>query len=144
MDVKELKNKLRKLKRIEAKLRYGAVKVEYPSLVWNKFFDLSEKNNPYVKYTWNELKSLSHSELKLIIEEYWASVYSGIMDSKSLQEEKNYDRSILEQLELPLNADETMVKERFRNLAKQYHPDAGGDPYKFIELMELYRKLYEK
>jgi len=33
------------------------------------------------------------------------------------------------------------VKKRFRELAKIYHPDVGGDAVKFIELMTLYRRL---
>jgi len=33
------------------------------------------------------------------------------------------------------------VKRRFRELARQTHPDAGGDAARFIELMEDYRKL---
>ena len=57
---------------------------------------------------------------------------------------QNYDSNILAKLELPLEADESMVKERFRSLVKQYHPDAGGDAQKFIEIMELFRKLCSK
>jgi DnaJ-class molecular chaperone len=49
----------------------------------------------------------------------------------------------LAQLGLPYDADKNTIKKRFRELAKKYHPDTGGDSMKFIQLMESYRKLVD-
>ncbi|HEY8420442.1 MAG TPA: J domain-containing protein [Thermoclostridium sp.] len=48
---------------------------------------------------------------------------------------------MLKQFGLPYDADMDAIKKRFRELAKKYHPDTGGDSTKFIELMEAYKKL---
>lgn len=42
---------------------------------------------------------------------------------------------------LPPDATTGTIKSKFRELAKKYHPDLGGDSGKFIELMNTYRKL---
>jgi curved DNA-binding protein len=55
-----------------------------------------------------------------------------------------YDAVRLDNMDLPFDADESEIKRRFRQLAKIHHPDAGGDAGRFIELMELYRKLINK
>jgi DnaJ-class molecular chaperone len=49
----------------------------------------------------------------------------------------------LQKLDLPANATSSDIKKRFRQLAKQKHPDYGGNSAQFIELMEIYRKLIE-
>ena len=36
------------------------------------------------------------------------------------------------------------VKARFRDLAKQLHPDCGGDAQAFREMMEQYRTVFER
>jgi DnaJ-class molecular chaperone len=33
------------------------------------------------------------------------------------------------------------IKKRFRELAKQYHPDLGGESERFIDLMDVYEEL---
>jgi curved DNA-binding protein CbpA len=47
-------------------------------------------------------------------------------------------------LGLRSDADENDIKKKFRELAKKYHPDAGGDAAMFIELMDDYKKLIGK
>lgn len=46
------------------------------------------------------------------------------------------DTEILTQLGLPIYADNVEIKKKFRELAKTYHSDNGGDSAKFIEIME--------
>mgnify|MGYP000864006969 CR=1 FL=1 len=36
------------------------------------------------------------------------------------------------------------IKKAYRQAAKKYHPDTGGEAGKFIELIDNYRKLIEK
>lgn len=47
-------------------------------------------------------------------------------------------------LGVPENASEEEIKKRFRELAKKYHPDIGGDPEKFKKILEAYRVLSDK
>lgn len=47
-------------------------------------------------------------------------------------------------LGVPENASEEEIKKRFRELAKKYHPDMGGDPEKFKKILEAYRILSDK
>lgn len=47
-------------------------------------------------------------------------------------------------LGVPENASEEEIKKRFRELAKKYHPDMGGDAEKFKKILEAYRVLSDK
>ena len=84
---------------------------------------------------------MTREQLKAVIDEYWAYVYGELFQESVIQGRLLYNREALIQLGLPFDADEAAVKKRFRELAKQYHPDVGGDAAKFIELMNLYRRL---
>lgn len=42
------------------------------------------------------------------------------------------------------NATEEEIKKKFRELAKKYHPDVGGDAEKFKKILEAYRILSDK
>jgi hypothetical protein len=45
---------------------------------------------------------------------------------------------------VPENASEEQIKKRFRELAKIYHPDRGGDPEKFKQILKAYQILSDK
>lgn len=47
-------------------------------------------------------------------------------------------------LGIPENADDETIKKAFRELAKKYHPDRGGDAEKFKKIVEAYRVLSDK
>lgn len=47
-------------------------------------------------------------------------------------------------LGVPRNATEEEIKKAFRKLARQHHPDAGGDEAKFKEINEAYEVLSDK
>jgi curved DNA-binding protein CbpA len=45
-------------------------------------------------------------------------------------------RDYYEVLGVPRTASQDEIKKAFRQLAKKYHPDKGGDPEKFKEIAE--------
>jgi curved DNA-binding protein CbpA len=47
-------------------------------------------------------------------------------------------------LGVPEDASEEQIKKRFRELAKIYHPDRGGDPEKFKQILRAYTTLSNK
>jgi len=47
-------------------------------------------------------------------------------------------------LGVPEDASEEQIKKRFRELAKIYHPDRGGDPEKFKQILKAYQILSDK
>jgi len=47
-------------------------------------------------------------------------------------------------LGVPEDASEEQIKKRFRELTKIYHPDRGGDPEKFKQILKAYQILSDK
>ncbi len=148
MDSAGLKKKLRSIKKTECALRTSGQLKGGPDLVWDHFFDLSEnggQTGKKTRYDLNVLKAMTREQIMAVIDEYWAYVYGELFrEALFIQERLFYDREALILLGLPFDADEALVKRRFRELAKKHHPDTGGDAKKFIELMTLYRKLILK
>jgi hypothetical protein len=141
MDIIDIKRKLRELKRLEMKLRFQNAKTEQPALVWDMFFDTRETGAGKAKYALQHLAAMSRDQYKSVIGEYWNYVYNRLFNEYDLQAGRNFDTGILLKWGLPYDADAAAVKKRFRELAKLYHPDTGGDADKFIALMEDYKKL---
>ena len=143
-EINTLKRRVRKLKQFEKTIRsQTGIKADVP-LVWDKFFDLRDKPDSKAMYSLQQLSVMNREEYKSIADVFFARVYYEIYAYKGITDEIIYDAGLLAQLDLPPVADETAVKKRFRELAKQYHPDTGGNAAKFIELMQSYRKLIEK
>jgi hypothetical protein len=152
MDEKELKQKIRKLKRLELKIRYGfseefinkntsADKIEKLPLVWKDFFDLSSSGINKARYKFNELKQMDKDSIKQVFGEFWFFVYYRMYHANGLNTSNEPEPELLDFLGLPYNADQAAIRRRFRELCKQYHPDEGGDQYKFLELMKVKEKF---
>jgi hypothetical protein len=139
----EIKRKLRKLKQFELKTRFGGEKPDGKTLVFDIFFDL-RGNVGTAEYTLEALAAMSREAYREAISEYFARIYFELYRDKGFDASGNYDVDLLLKLGLRFDADEIVIKKRFRELAKQYHPDTGGDAEKFIALMEDYRKLTGK
>jgi hypothetical protein len=144
----ELKQKLRKLKKLELKLHYGIpidVVIVNTSLgntdglplVWNEFFNLHESVNNKARYSINLLEKMNNDELKQILNEFWFHLYYCIYKEKGITMLDLQEPELLTFLDLPYDADKNLIKKRFRELSKTYHPDEGGDKDKFIELMDM-------
>lgn len=150
----EIKRKLRKLKKLEIKIRFSNtsyadteensfVKPENAELVWDEFFDLHQEQTRKARYTLNRLVLMDKEEFKNVISEFFYHVYYCFYKENGIVNIYVYDPDILAQMGLPIDADSNEIKKKFRELAKKYHPDTGGDSAKFIELMEIYRKLID-
>jgi hypothetical protein len=114
------------------------------TLVWDEFFDLHVPDPKKAKYTLNRLAAMNPDQLTDVIGEYFWSVFYRFYQENGLGNSPIYDPGILLQMGLPCDADSTTIKKRFRALAKQVHPDTGGDSDRFIELISNYRKLTER
>lgn len=132
-DLSERKHKLRKLKKLEYKLRFGhAMNIapdKLPRMIWDVYFDLSGAPVSRARYCLRQIDAMDQNTFKSVIDSYMADVYFRAYGIS--MNAKDYDPDALSMLGLPLDADEEMVKRRFRELAKQYHPDAGGDAAQF-------------
>jgi hypothetical protein len=149
----EIKRKIRKLKKTEIKIRfeqYGFAcsrsmydQLRQSGLIWDLFFDLggSKKSKAQARYTLHDLTGMSKEAFSEVISEYFWHVYYQFYRENGIMNASQYDPEVLAQLGLPYNADEQAVKKRFRDLAKKYHPDTGGDGDRFNQLIETYRKL---
>jgi hypothetical protein len=138
--ISELKRTLRGVKRLEIQLRFGGnTKAAVGRLVWDRFFKLKPKSN--AKYHVKDLVSLGRDEFKEILDEYYYFVYFQIYQERGLSIDSMFDPNLLSLLGLSPFATEIDIKNRFRTLAKKYHPDMGGDSEKFIELVEAYDRL---
>lgn len=146
----EIKRKIRKLKKIEVKIRFGSSgfsesgfskRINNVKLVWDDFFDLNEVYKGHSRYSLAQLASMGKDALKNGISEFFFNVYYIYYKENGIVNTSLYDPDILTQFGLPYDADIDTIKKKFRELAKKYHPDTGGDTAKFIELMETYKKL---
>lgn len=153
IDCSDIKRKIRKLKKLELKIRFNLtnyedkrfetiVKMHQGRLVWDEFFDLHDVPSKSVKYPIKSIEVLNKDQIKDVISEYFFRVYYQFYKENGMLNFSIYDPDILAQLGLPYDADNVAIKKRFRELAKQYHPDAGGDSKKFIELMEQFETFH--
>jgi len=142
LSVVQLKRKLRQLKRLELTIRFGRQAApQQPTLVWNVFFSTKASDSAEVKYPLRRLLQMDHQELKAVFEEYFFRIYYQTDRDQGLRQADVYDPELLALFGLPTYAGLGEIKQRFRALAKQYHPDQGGDSEQFIELVELYERL---
>ena len=144
MNVVALKRRLRELKRIEHKIRFSSAQKNPSPLVWDLFFDLQGTGIKGAKYPLKILAAMDHDTLKGVIDEYWSFVYSKLFNESEIPGGIKHDTGLLLKWGLPADADVAAIKKKFRELAKLYHPDAGGDEQSFIALMEAYNKLIGK
>jgi hypothetical protein len=141
MDPIELKRKLRRLKKLEIRIRFGGIDAPKERLVWNEFFGAKGGNGIPAKYGMEKLMGMDRQSLKDVLDEYFYSVYVRFYKENGIPAGGMFDPDLLSKLGLPAGSSEDDVKKRFRELAKKHHPDLGGDSGEFIELLCTYRKL---
>ncbi len=87
---------------------------------------------------------MTREEYRASAGEYLSFLYNAIYSINTARDLADTDPQTLFKTSLPKDADEKEIKRRFRELAKIYHPDTGGDSVKFTELMEVYKKTLKK
>lgn len=138
----ELKRTLRKLRKLELTLRFGPTPApDHAPLVWDVFFSTRVATSRSVKYPLSSLLHIGREEFKAILDEYFARIYTQVTQDQSLKQADIYDPHLLARLGLPPYSGSAEIKQRFRALAMQYHPDRGGEAEQFIELVALYERL---
>lgn len=80
------------------------------------------------------LVGLLWETLRLSIRLFWKSGANPV--GPALQRQQ-----ALATLGLPPTATRQQIKQRYRKLAKQYHPDLGGDPQRMQRLVAAYELL---
>lgn len=86
---------------------------------------------------------MNKSEFKELVSEFFFYVYFQYYRENGMVNIAVYNPKILAHMGFPPDAGYEDIKKRFRELAKKYHPDTGGDSTKFIALMEDYKRLLE-
>lgn len=144
MYLDELKRKLRCLKKLEATIRFkNRMLTCKEQFIWDKFFSTKTDGEQDVRYNIKQLAAMDHETLKEVIDEYFYHVYFQYYKDNGITLNDLYDPNLLAVLKLPEDAAIEDIKRRFRELALKYHPDRGGDSEKFIELVDVYKKLTE-
>lgn len=142
METANLKRKLRQLKKLEAQIRFNNMQItKYKHFIWDEYFSTKDEFDGTVKYNMNILAGMEHVRLKEVFDQYFIHVYFQYYKENGMSVKGMYDTSLLKSLGLPPDSSLETIKGRFRELAKMYHPDLGGESSKFIELVEIYRKL---
>lgn len=143
----ELKQKLRRLKKLEQKIRCAYLARHHETaLVWNSYF--STKNGhgpkPKVKYPMEVLEGFDRAQRKQVFEEFLYTVFARHHTEEGISIDKLHDPELLSFLGLPPYATLMEIKTRFRILAHKHHPDKGGDTEAMIHLLEVYQKIFPK
>jgi hypothetical protein len=141
----ELKRKLRQYKKLEMSIRFGQAPPRPGArLVWSEFFSDKDEPDPHARYAFKQLLDMSPDQLKSAFAEYFFAVYYQYYRENALALDNMYDPRLLSLLGLPPTASQEDIRKRFRELARRYHPDHGGDSRQFIELVDIYEHLTEQ
>ena len=141
----DLKRKLRQLRKLESRIRFKNIPSNSSNkYIWDEYFSTKDEENRFVKYNMNLLLEMNHDQLKEVFDEYSCHVYYQFNKENGFSSFDSHDTSLLRTLELPPYASADDIKVKFRELAKKYHPDTGGDNDTFIELVNTYKKLMDE
>lgn len=125
----KIKRIIRNLKKAEIRIRFGSIdpanKHIYVNLVWSKFFELKRPYKGHTKYNLDQLAQMDKQELDKVIEEFYYNLFYQFINRYYSNDNAVFDPELLSKLGLPSNAGINDIKKRFRQLAKEMHPDTG-------------------
>jgi hypothetical protein len=151
----QLKRKLKELRQTEIAIRFKHRQVPPANeeLVWGEFFSAKAASAGngngaprQVRYPLDALEQMTREQQSEVFSDYICFVYFQYYKEMGIPFEsgRGYDPQLLALMGLGPQATGDDVKKRFRELARKYHPDAGGDNRQFIALMDVYNKLRER
>ena len=129
--VARTKHKLRDLRRLER--RFRSLPPESDDLVWSRYFAVTEGER--ARYPLLTLAALDRESRRRIIQEYLTDVFLSATGRVGSPERQR----LLSVLGLEPGASQDDIRRRFRQRAKELHPDLGGDNHALVELLSLYR-----
>lgn len=140
MTLNELKKKVRQLKKQEIAIRsvYGLVPHH---LIWHRYFSDKSLVDPSVTYDLQKLLVMDHLYRKEIFEAFFQAVYIQHYKENGFSLANSFDAELLAKLNLHPTATMDDIKSRFRELAQKHHPDKGGNPQIFMDLLAVYEEL---
>ena len=148
MNRDQLKHKLKELRQTEIAIRFKH-RETLPApkdMVWGQFFTARTTGAGVpcpARYPLEMLETLTREQLSEVFSDYICFVYFQHYKETGIPFEsgRGYDPQLLALMGLGPFATSEDVKKRFRELARKYHPDAGGDNGQFAALMDVYNKL---
>lgn len=148
MNRDQLKHKLKELRQTEIAIRFKHKETPPAAkdLVWSEFFTARSAvagASRSVRYPLEMLEGMTREQLSEVFADYICFVYFQYYREMGIPFEsgRGYDPQLLALMGLDPYATSADVKKRFRDLARKYHPDTGGDSGQFIALMDVYVKL---
>lgn len=136
--INELKRRLRRLKKLEQRLRFDGGSPDLDRLIWSKFFS-DQPGKAQCKYPFDSMLN-DDAYRRQAFDDYIIMLYYQFYNERGMLD--NIASTLhLADLGLPPDASPEEIKTRFRTLFKKHHPDVGGDHHKMIELLSLYQKL---
>jgi hypothetical protein len=125
--------KLRELRRLERRLT--GTQPGDPAVVWEQFFALEE--GVRVKYPLMMLVAFDRRSRERAFRDYLLALWArSLVDAPSRTTE---DRELAAYLGLDDTAGRDEIRSAFRRMARELHPDLGGDELRMRELIERYR-----
>lgn len=77
---------------------------------------------------WKQLTQTQIADVEKLLSDFWKGFGA------------NHDEA-LTILQLPSGADQSQIKQRYKEMALKYHPDRGGDAKKFEKITQAYQQL---
>ena len=145
MEKARLKRKLRDMKRLEMHIRFRELEPDSidQSLVWDTYFTDRPRAAAAgrVRYPFEAVLHFDREERKKAFEEFLLAVYARTYSERGLHVGALYNPDLLRIIGLAPGADRDEIKARFRELAKQYHPDHGGSAEEMSKLLDAVHRL---
>lgn len=127
------------LQSLSLKLHISALKIYLSPIHDNKHKNnsshLAITNNAFYKLSlyycnWDNFYQTDSNDVQQLLSQFWQNYLHQDQQQQSL-----------DSLQLSTNATWIEIKDQYRQLCQQHHPDKGGDPIYFLEIRSAYDNL---